>query len=126
VGKSKVEGGLTQSEQEMMSFFQMKGAIYLLVAAVADSLETILGRRLPNRFSLEFKKNISANAGITFWKPILEVLLPLTGQILDGFSNNRISGDRSSAAISRFRALVGAVAASNKDIFKKFAAEVHQ
>jgi hypothetical protein len=47
----------------------------------------------------------------------------LTGQILDGFTNDRISAE-SIAAIGKFRALVAATAASNNAIFKGFAGKM--
>jgi hypothetical protein len=116
---------LTSIEQETLSFFQMKGSVYLLVLAISDCLEVIIGRKIANRFSLEFKKNISASMGVTAWQPIVDVLLPLTNQLQDGFTKNRISGDKAiSAAVSKFRGVVGAISASNKTIFGKFAAEV--
>ncbi len=121
--KNKIGNNLTQSEQDIVSFFQMKGSIYLLMAAVADLIETILGNAVPNRFAPEFNVNISVVTAMELWRPIVEVLLPLTGQIMDGFTNNRISAEFN-ASIPKFRALVGATAASNKLIFKEFAAKV--
>jgi hypothetical protein len=115
---------LTDIEQTMLEFFQMKGAVYLLVSAIADCLEAITGQKIANRFSLEFKKNISASNGVAVWQPIVDVLLPLTGQLQDGFTNKRIRSDKVGSAVSKFRGIVGAISAANKTIFESFAAVV--
>lgn len=102
----------------------MKGSIYLLVAAISDCLESIIGRKIANKFSLQFKKNIPATKGVEVWQPIVDVLLPLTGQLQDGFTNKRIRADKAVTAIAKFRGVVGAIAIANKPIFERFAAEV--
>jgi hypothetical protein len=87
-------------------------------------LESIIGRKIANRFSLEFKKKISATKGVDVWQPIVDVLLPLTGQLQDGFTNKRIRVGKAALAIGKFRGVVGAIAVVNKVIFEGFATEV--
>jgi hypothetical protein len=118
------ENSLTEIELATLDFFQMKGSIYLLVAAISDCLESIIGRKIANKFSLQFKDNISATKGVEVWQPIVDVLLPLTGQLQDGFTNKRIRADKAASAITKFRGVVGAIAIANKAIFEVFAAKV--
>jgi hypothetical protein len=58
------------------------------------------------------------------WQPIVDVLLSLTGQTQDGFTNKRIRAGKASLAIGKFRGVIGVIAVVNKVIFEGFAAEV--
>lgn len=115
---------LTEIELVTLDFFQMKGSIYLLVAATSECLESIIGRKIADKFSLKFKRNIPATKGVEIWQPIVDVLLPLTNQLQDGFTHKRIRADKAGSAIAKFRGIVGAIAIANKPIFERFAAEV--
>ena len=122
----KVRAGLdrTQIEKEQLEFFEKKGAMLLTCAAVADCLETILDRPIPNRFRLSFGVRISPDKAESFWVDVLEPLFPLISQLNAAFSANRISTELTKKAVPAFRDVVAAVSAANLRPFKKFSSNV--
>jgi hypothetical protein len=47
---------LTSLEEEQLAFFRQRGAIYLVVAAIAACLETFLGQKYPTYFTLVLRR----------------------------------------------------------------------
>jgi hypothetical protein len=77
IEKARGEAELTQIEKEQLDFFEKKGAMLLTCAAVAECLETILGRAIPNRFRLTFGEKLSPQRAERPWLDVLEPLFPL-------------------------------------------------
>jgi hypothetical protein len=75
--KGQRRAELTQIEKEQLDFFEKKGAMLLTCAAVAECLETILGRAIPNRFRLTFGEKLSPQRAERPWLDVLEPLFPL-------------------------------------------------
>jgi hypothetical protein len=114
----------TKIEKEQLAFFEKKGAILLTCAAVADCLEIILQRAIPNRFRLAFGERISPEKAERLWVDVLEPLFALVGQLNVAFSADRISTELAKNAIPAFRNVVAAVSSANKSTFKKFRSSV--
>jgi hypothetical protein len=91
---------------------------------VADCLEIILQRAIPNRFRLAFGERISPERAERLWVDVLEPLFALVGQLNVAFSADRISTELAKNAIPAFRNVVAAVSSANKSRFKKFRSSV--
>jgi hypothetical protein len=114
----------TQIEKEQLEFFEKKGAMLLTCAAVADCLETILARPIPNKFRLSFGVKVSPEKAEGFWVEVLEPLFPLISRLNAAFSANRISTELAKKAVPAFRDVVAAVSAANQKPFRKFSSNV--
>jgi hypothetical protein len=68
-----------------------KGSQFLLIYVVAQCLETILAKPIPNKFDVRFKDNRSPFKLAAEWGPILDILLPLSGQLDDAFTKGRVT-----------------------------------
>jgi hypothetical protein len=112
---------LTQVDKTSLSFFNKKGANYLLVHVISQCMETILGKAIPNRFDLQFTRNISPSAAEKLWLPIVDMMLPLANQLDNAFSRNRISNE-SIKAVANFAGFVASIRPVQKAIFDKFSA----
>ena len=121
IAKNKAGTELTQLEKEQLSFMEKKGAIQLTCAAIADCLEIVLSRPIPNKFRLSFGDKISPTKAEEFWTEILDPLLSLVSQLNAAFSANRINTEATKKAIPAFRSVVAAVSSANQKAFKKFA-----
>lgn len=53
--------GLTQQEKSQLEFLNKKGSAYLLVYAISQSLEIVIGRVITNRFEVRYKDNYTAD-----------------------------------------------------------------
>ena len=103
IEKAKAGAEQTQIEKQQLEFFEKKGAILLTCAAVADCLETILNRAIPNRFRLSFGSRVSPQKAEGLWLEILEPLFHLIGQLNAAFSaDNRISTELVRKAVPAF------------------------
>jgi hypothetical protein len=90
--KQREGNTLTKAEQEQLQFFEKKGSIPLVCAAIAECLETILSQSLPNKFRLSFGPKISPEKAEVYWAEVCEPLFALVGQHLaSAFSPSRIS-----------------------------------
>ncbi|MFD8596183.1 AIPR family protein [Kitasatospora sp. NPDC059646] len=114
----------TAAQARHMSYFRQRGAIHLMVSAVAECLETIIGSAIPDRFSLHFSDNVGPKAAEEIWKPIVASCLPFAHQLTDAVSGGLKSADRVASAITNFQAMVEATAASNEDSYAEFARKV--
>lgn len=94
IAKQKVDSAsLTNVESIILAFLQKKGANYLLIYAASQCIETILSRSIPNKFDLKFAKNLSPADAKSLWMPLIDIMLPISGNLDGCFSRNRINND---------------------------------
>ena len=112
---------LTNIENTSLAFLSKKGANYLLVDVISQSMETILSKPIPSRFDLHFARNVSPDTAARFWFPIVDMMLSLSNQLENAFSRNRISNESISKAVPNFVGVVDSISALQKETFEKFA-----
>lgn len=92
----------------------------MLVSAIAGSLETILGHKVPNRFRLSFGDKTSPEKGKEYWSRIVAVTSPFTAQLTDAFSDGLKNMEKVNTAQKTFRSLVQATGTANREVFIGF------
>jgi hypothetical protein len=112
----------TTPQQRYLNFLRRRGSIPLLMAAVADSLETVTGRVIPDRWSLTFKDNCSPKSAAERWRSLVMALLPFVNQLAGAADNDLKSGERVRDALDKFQSMVESTVESNKKIYDVFAA----
>jgi len=117
---------LKKIEQDQLSFFQTRGSIFLLTAAISNCLETFLDKTIANKFRLVFNKNKSLKEAVAEWMPIVEISSQLSSNLMGGFSEGAIRREKADEAIKKFSQLVAATQGNNKVIFSKFARSVKE
>jgi len=124
--KKKDESALTDVEKRNLAFLDKKGAVYLLVHVVAQCMETILSASISNKFDLHFSRNVSPAQAEDLWIPIVDMMLPLSGQLDGAFSRNRISQETvmNTPSVSNFVGIVASLSAIHKGTFERFAKNV--
>ncbi|SIO50021.1 AIPR protein [Bradyrhizobium erythrophlei] len=122
---TKTKGGddLTKIEVEQLEFLEKKGAILLTCAAVADCLEIVLGRAIPNKFRLSFSEKMSPKNAEDLWLDLLQPLFALITTLDAAFQSNRVNTELAKRTIPSFRNVAAAVSEPNKGIFSRFAAK---
>lgn len=116
---------LTSVEKSTLDFLTKKGSSYLLVHVIAQCMETILGKPIPNKSDLQFSKNISPEAAEKIWAPIVEILLSLSSHLENAFSRDRISNESVQKAVPGFVGIIASIANLQKDNFERFAANLN-
>jgi len=122
--KQDKEDKLKDIERDQLTFFRTRGAVFLMISAVANCLETFLGNKIANKFRLEFKNNVSWPEAITIWGPLVEIASQLSSSLQSGFAAGAIREQQANEAIKQFSALIAAVGPSNKTIYNDFASKV--
>lgn len=118
------EGKRTDLQRQAMSFFRRRGSIHLLVAAMAQSLESIVGHALPDRFAVRFSDNCSPRVGTTRWRPVVDVCLPFCASLVGACDRDLQNSEKVRTAVDTFSQLVAATATANKSIHQEFAKHV--
>jgi hypothetical protein len=118
------EGKRTQSQQRQMHYFRQRGSIHLLLAAIAESMESILGGPVPDRFALRFRSNVSPRAASDLWRPIVSACLPFCTQLQDAADLNLKNAERVEVAIRNFQDMIEATVDANRPKYEEFASLV--
>lgn len=114
----------TEAQRRHASFFSSRGSNYLLVAAIGSCLETIVGEPIPNRYSLRFRDNLSPADAMQSWKPVVDVVLSFSGQLIAGTDQGLKSRDRVAKAVNDFGAMVEATRSANPTPFEALAGAI--
>ncbi len=118
------EADRTQLQVRQVEFFRQRGSILLLVAAIGASIETYLGRAVPDRFSLRFRDNISPHVAAELWRPIVESALSFVERLEPALERTLKNKERVTEAVDIFGSLVSATRQANAAIFDPFAEAV--
>ncbi|MGC4750048.1 AIPR family protein [Micromonospora sp. DT201] len=110
----------TSLQQKHLSFLRRRGSITLLVAAIAESLETVTGRVIADRVTLEFRDNCSPSEASNRWRPLVQALLPFVNQLSSAADNDLKSNDKVKDALEKFQSMVEATVESNEKIYMQF------
>lgn len=111
---------MTQQESDLLEYFRHRGSTYLLVSAVAKSMEAILGHKIPNVFRLSFGEKVSPSDGSKRWAPVIDVTSPFCQQLSEAFSDGLKNMEKVNSAQNTFRSLVQATVSVNKTVFEHF------
>ncbi|MFH1036478.1 MAG: AIPR family protein [Patescibacteria group bacterium] len=120
------KGELKKFEESQLSFFQIRGSIFLLTAAISNCLEIFLDKLIANKFRLEYAGKKSLDEAIATWVPIVEASSQLSSNLMGGFSEGAIRGEKAEEAIKKFSELMAATREGNKVVFSNFAKEVKE
>jgi len=116
--------GQTDADKKRLDFLSKKGANYLLVYAISQCFETILGKPIPNKFDLRFNGNLSPGQAAVLWQPIFEMVLSLSIHLEGSFSRGRISNEGVEATVPTFVGLIESVKDVHHERFAAFGAKV--
>lgn len=123
--KSK-KGVLNKIEEEQLIFFQTRGSVFLLTAAISNCLQIFLDVAIPNRFRLEFTKNFTFTEAVKIWEPLIDIVCNYLSDLQKGFSEGAIHEEQANEAIKNFTKFVGAIKQVNKNIYSEFSKVVKQ
>lgn len=122
--QKKDQSSLTQLEKRTLEFLNYKGAPFLLLYIVAQVIETVLRKPVPNKFDLQFRDNLSPVDASGIWAPILDAILPLSESMEGAFSKGRVTGEGVQTVTPAFEGIFASVATYHKAAFSEFAKHV--
>lgn len=125
IEKQKADpSSLTTVEITTLEFLNKKGSQFLLIYTVAQCLETIIGKPIPNKFDVRFSVNESPFKLAKEWDSILDIVLPLSGQLDGAFTKGRVTTDGVKKTIPNFIGVFASIANVQQATFQAFAKKI--
>ncbi len=115
------EGRLLDNERKELDFLRNRGGTFLLHSAIANCMEIILNRPIPNKFMLSFGESISPATSIEFWKPIVHVTVPFCSYLGSAVHNSIQNKEEVKAALEVFRSYIAGLKSVHEQTFTAFA-----
>ncbi|WP_083462834.1 AIPR family protein [Calditerricola satsumensis] len=121
-GDEENKNKLSDAESNYLTFLRNRGAKFLLLTAIAECLETIIGEKIPNSFRLGFKKVEYLDEAINSWLPIVRSVLPFHRQLSEALKDGLKSKENVKRSITNFCSMVESMcyATPNLPSFKEF------
>jgi hypothetical protein len=115
---------LLSNEQELLDFLRSRGSIIVFASAIANSLEVILNKKISNKFSIVFCKNLTLEQAKYEWKQILNMASAFVSTLNEGLEDGIKNEEKINTAIKTFTTLMNAVRVANKSILEKFSSAI--
>lgn len=116
--KSIPEETRTTPQRRYNEVLRQRGATFLLTSAISAGLETILDQQINSSFKVRFRDNISVREAISYWQPVVDVVMPWISRLSGAFSGGNIANKENvKAAIDLFVDMLEATKLANQEIF---------
>ena len=112
----------TDAQRRQWEVWRQRGATFLVTAALAAGLETIVARQIPDRFRVQFSRTPSPDVASGYWRGALEPVLSLITYLRPALEGSNLKNkDTVKKVVDGFVDLVGSVREPNAQVFDKFA-----
>ena len=112
----------TEAQKRQWEVWRQRGAAFLVTAAIASGLDTIVGGAIRNRFSVQFSGTPSPDSAIGYWRAALEPALSLITLLGDALEGNRLKNKEVvNETIAGFVDVLSSVREPNARVFERFA-----
>jgi hypothetical protein len=123
VERQRSSDDLKVTETKELAFFRGRGATYLYAAAIGASLETLLGRKIPNRFRVSFGSKTSPQEAQQLWESVVGATASLTMHLAPALDGG-MKAEFLKKAVETFSSLVEATSTYNEAIYSAFRGRV--
>lgn len=115
-----------QDDRDLIAWFSLRGSNMLAVTAIGAVIEAIMGKTVPDRYAIQFKRKLPLQDAADALKPTLDAALALAPSQLSEALGAR--GLRNKAkvddGIASFRALFGATKSANRAIYESLTSQL--
>ncbi len=118
------EGELLLEQQNLLTYLRSRGSIILFATAISDCLENLTNRRIPNKFSVEFSRNLSFDEAKGLWRSIVNIGVSFVGRLNEGLQDGIKNQEKVDKARKTFVEMMGAVRTPNAVVINQFASEI--
>lgn len=116
------ETARTDQQRIQVEFFRSRGSTHLLTAAISSCLETILSRKVPDKYALRFSATTSPAAAIALWAPVVKAALPFARHLQPATDLGLKTSERVEDALATFASLIEATKEQGAKVFEELAA----
>ncbi|SHN73312.1 AIPR protein [Paenibacillus sp. ov031] len=122
---SKTEKGLKTTEQKILEFLSHSGSIYVLIASVAKSIESILNRKVTNMNDLSFNTNIDFQGAVSLWQELFPKFIHFVPSSLSSIIETRVKKEEIfEECFERFCSMIESTRDTNNEAYDEFAKNV--
>lgn len=114
----------TERDKKQIEFFRQRGSIFLLLSGISNSMEIILGRAIPDKFTLTFSKKLSPEGVAEIWQDILPVALAFVDRLVPALEKTMKDQVVLAKSLQDFASLIEATIDTNQPIYRKFSKEI--
>ncbi|GIO63260.1 MULTISPECIES: AIPR family protein [Paenibacillus] len=124
------KSNLSTSERDIFEYLSIRGSTWVLLAAIASSMDNFLNKPIKDLFSLKFDISCSLEDAVTMWEGPLEITLPFVSALLPAVQNGVKAREVISNSIKEFKEKTASilkivwVTPGLRDTFEKFGKEV--
>jgi hypothetical protein len=113
--------GRTEVEKRQWETLRLRGAPFLVISAIASSLEVVLSRPVPDKFSLTFSRTEDISQAVVHWSNLLKIMLPFTSRLAPALTQSNLKNKtKVSSAINDFVDILSSVKDSHAETFDSF------
>ncbi|WNS42285.1 AIPR family protein [Paenibacillus sp. MMS20-IR301] len=94
---------LSTTEQDIYEYLSVRGSTWVLLAAIASSMDNILNKPLRDLFDLKFKQEITFEEAVLIWEHPLETALPFVSSLLPAVKNGVKTKDVINNSVKDFK-----------------------
>ncbi|OGF04152.1 MAG: hypothetical protein A2509_08410 [Candidatus Edwardsbacteria bacterium RIFOXYD12_FULL_50_11] len=119
VAKAK-SGKIQEFEQTQLDYLRKRGAHFLLISAIANSMEVFIDESIANLFEIKYIKNFNLTDAISKWYPIVNISTSFVMQLNSGLSDGFRTKEKYTEAISNFKQFINSTREPNKQLYNSF------
>lgn len=113
--------GRTEVQKRQWETLRLRGAPFLVISAMAASLEVVLSRPVPDKFGLAFSNMHDITAPVDNWSNLLKIMLPFTSRLAPALTQSNLKNKtKVSSAINDFVDILSSVKDSHAETFETF------
>jgi len=114
---------LTALQLEEYEFFKKRGGMRLYLAAIGQSMEEILGKKITNPKKLSFGI-VSWKTAFDIWKEVVNKTVMYCGKLKPGIENGILKEEFVKSSIAEFKVAIASQVTSDPKIYDSFRNEV--
>jgi len=111
-------------DKKRLEFLRLRGANYILIAALARCLELLIERKIPNYFRVSFHHSVKMKKAVELWTNIIDVAIPFCNLLIPPTNRSLRVNNENNEAIETFKSMVEATVSANKEIYTNFASNI--
>lgn len=110
----------TDSEEQQMMFLSKRGSKMLLIYAISETMENIVGSKINDSWQLRFKDCSDFDKLVKQWYDVIEVVLAFSGNLLPALEGGLKNKETAKKTVESVKAIIVAIQVTLKKQLKEF------
>ena len=124
--KKEKDGELTNPEKERLDFLKNRGAVWIFMAALGESLNIIIDGKAPNKFIYRFRdRKGTVEDYERIWNPIINIGISFRDSLKKPLEEVLSNETNNQEAIKAFKSLMESVKEPNEKLYRAFSEKVN-